>query len=146
MKFKLILSLIILYLCNPVFIRSQSLPEDQKEILTLQDKRTLGDNDDLLKFLNSSENDDIRFMTLYALANIGDTASVSKTQPFVSELIDGDLNYKLLNEYAFYLSQTICEESNEYLNGMIGSPEKYLIPSYPEIIKSFVVMKSTLNL
>ena len=136
MKFKLILSLIILYLCNPVFIRSQSLPEDQKEILTLQDKRTLGDNDDLLKFLNSSENDDIRFMTLYALANIGDTASVSKTQPFVSELIDGDLNYKLLNEYAFYLSQTICEESNEYLNGMIGSPEKYLIPSYPEIIKS----------
>ncbi|MEZ4822271.1 MAG: peptidylprolyl isomerase [Ignavibacteria bacterium] len=75
-------------------------------------------------------------MALYALANISDTGSVSKTLPFIAELIDGKPDYDLLNEYAFYLSQTSQAESNEYLNGMIDSPEIYLIPSYPEIINS----------
>lgn len=136
MKFKLFTSLIILYLSIPLFIKSQSLTDDQKKILTLQDKRTLGNDYELLQFLNSSEDVKTRLMTLYALANISDTASVNKTLTFVAELIDGDINYDLLNEYAFYLGQTPCVESNEYLNGMIDSPEKYLIPSKPEIIKS----------
>ncbi|HMQ68120.1 MAG TPA: peptidylprolyl isomerase [Ignavibacteria bacterium] len=138
MKFVLLFILILttIYSANPLISYSQTLSDKQKEILTLQDKRTLGQNEELLKYLNSSENNDIRFMTLYALANISDTGSVSRTLPFVAELIDGDPDYDLLNEYAFYLSQTACAESNEYLNGMIDSPEIYLIPSYPDIIKS----------
>ena len=138
MKFKLLLIfiLITLNLTNPFNTYSQNLSDKQKDILTLQDKRTLGQNDELLNYLNSSENNDIRFMALYALANISDTGSVSKTLPFIAELIDGEPDYDLLNEYAFYLSQTSCAESNEYLNGMIDSPEIYLIPSYPEIINS----------
>lgn len=138
MKFILLLILILItnYVTGPLNTYSQNLSDKQKDILTLQDKRTSGQNDELLNYLNSSENNDIRFMALYALANISDTGSVSKTLPFVAELIDGEPDYDLLNEYAFYLSQTSCAESNEYLNGMIDSPEIYLIPSYPEIINS----------
>jgi cyclophilin family peptidyl-prolyl cis-trans isomerase len=136
MKLILLLTFITINFSIPIYTQSQSLSDKQKEILTLQDKRTSGNNEELIKFLNSSENNDIRFMALYALANISDTTSVSKTQSFVAELIDGEIDYDLLNEYAFYLGQTLCAESNEYLNGMIDSPEPYLIPSYPEIINS----------
>lgn len=79
------------------------LSKEDKEILTLQDERTLGENDKLLEYLESADNK-IKLRALYALANISDTASVYKTSPFLQELYE-DKQAALLNEYAFLLDR-----------------------------------------
>ena len=51
-------------------INSQNNSSEKSEILELQDRRTLGEDDQLIKYLHSSD-PEIGTAALYALANIG---------------------------------------------------------------------------
>jgi len=135
MKFIISLFLTVLLISDSTFCFSQILSNDEKEILTLQDSRTLGENDALLNYLESSD-DKIVLKALNALANIADTASVYKTSPFLQKLYDGKNTSGLINEYAFYLGQTLCEQSREKLSLMNYTENDNLNQSYPEIINS----------
>ena len=135
MKLLIITLLFVFFLSDipPVF--SQMLSKEDKEILTLQDERTLGENDKLLEYLESADNK-IKLRALYALANISDTESVYKTSPFLQELYENKNSAELLNEYAFYLGQTICEQSREKLSLLTYSDNENVYMSLPEIINS----------
>jgi cyclophilin family peptidyl-prolyl cis-trans isomerase/HEAT repeat protein len=61
-------------ICSLSYSQSFDTPE-RREILTLQDQRSLGENNKLLSYLNSTD-PEIVAMTIYALANIGDTTTV----------------------------------------------------------------------
>lgn len=52
---------------------SQPFTDDEKKILELQDKRTLGKNKDLVTYLNSNVTENA-YLSAIALANIGDTS------------------------------------------------------------------------
>ena len=135
MKFIISLFLTVLFISDSTFCFSQILSNDEKEILTLQDSRSLGENDALLNYLESSD-DKIVLKALNALANIADTAGVYKTSPFLQKLYDGKNTSGLINEYAFYLGQTLCEQSREKLSLMNYTENDNLNQSYPEIINS----------
>jgi len=135
MKFIISLFLTVLLISDSTFCFSQILSNDEKEILTLQDSRSLGENDALLNYLESSD-DKIVLKALNALANIADTASVYKTSPFLEKLYNNKNTSALLNEYAFYLGQTACDHSREKLSLMNYSENENIDQSYPEIINS----------
>jgi len=134
---KLILSvlLLLLFISDTSIVFPQILSDDEKIILTLQDSRTLGENYALLNYLESAD-DIIVLKALNALANIADTASVYKTSPFLQKLYDGKNTSGLINEYAFYLGQTLCDHSREKLSLMNYSENENIDQSYPEIINS----------
>ena len=134
---KLLIStlLFVFFLSDTPPAFSQMLSNEEKEILTLQDERTLGENDKLLEYLESADNK-IKLKALYALANIADTESVYKTSVFLQTLYDNFNTSELLNGYAFYLGQTLCEQSREKLSLMNYTENDNLNQSYPEIINS----------
>jgi len=103
-----ILLLFLISACSPAF--SQMFTNEEKEIITLQDLRTLGENQKLLKYLESS-NQKIQIRAIYALANIADIKTVEP------------LGNLLLNSYvkpvktacAFALSEIDFPGSIDYL-------------------------------
>ncbi len=135
MKSVLSALLILLFLSDTPIVLSQILSGEEKDILTMQDSRSPGDNDALLNYLESPD-DNIILKALNALANIADTAGVYKTSPFLQKLYESKNSSPLLNEYAFYLGQTACEQSREKLSLMNYSENDNIDQSYPEIINS----------
>lgn len=67
-------------------IFSQPFTDDEKKILELQDKRTIGRNNELINYLNSNitENENL---SAIALANIGDTSVLNH---LAAKLLDAD--------------------------------------------------------
>lgn len=82
----------------PVFVFGQRLSDQEKEILRLQDQRSLGDGK-LLAYLNDA-NPQLRFRALIALANIQDTSTAGAA---ASRLNDPDA--KVRTAAAFALGQ-----------------------------------------
>ena len=134
---KLILStlILLLFLSDVSIVFPQMLSDDEKNILTLQDSRTMGENDALLNYLESADDKTV-LNALNALANIADTSSVYKTSPFLEKLYSSKNTSALLDEYAFYLGQTACDHSREKLSLMNYSDNENIYQSYPEIINS----------
>lgn len=130
---KLFLTVFILTTSKLSF--SQVYSDEEKEILTLQDKRTPGENNVLLNYLESADEKIIQ-KSLIALANIADTESVYKTSVFLQKLYDNKNMSGLLKEYAFYLGQTVCEQSREKLSLLTYSDNENVYKSLPAIIKS----------
>ena len=135
MKFILSTLILLLLLSDTSIVFPQMLSDYEKIILTLQDSRTLGENDALLNYLESADDKTV-LKALNALANIADTSSVYKTSPFLEKLYNSKNTSALLNEYAFYLGQTACDHSREKLSLMNYSENENIDQSYPEIINS----------
>ncbi len=103
----LTISLVIVFLV-PI-LRSQTLSKEQKEILTLQDDRSLG-NGRLVSYLQSKDKS-LRYRAAIALGNLQDTSTVSLLVPLLQ---DEDIQVRAAAAFAL---------------GQIGSPpaEKALI-------------------
>ncbi len=101
---------VVFVACN---IFSQPFTKEEKEILELTDKRTLGKNKELLKYLNSG-NPASLFLTSLGLANIGDSNTVD---PIAGKLANPDKNLSLMlrNTLAFALGQINSQKSAGYL-------------------------------
>ena len=72
---KIIFWILILFTLFTQCISAQNYSEDEKQILILQDSRTLGENNKLLNYLKSPEKTTV-ITALNALANIGDSNTV----------------------------------------------------------------------
>jgi peptidylprolyl isomerase len=95
---------------------AQYYPKEIREILTLQDTRTLGENNKLLEFL-SSEDKNIVERTLIALANIADTNSIDKIGGVL--LTSKETSVRILASFA--LGQINSTRSAEYLLKLIDT-------------------------
>ena len=135
MKSVFIIVFILILILNYSVTFSQMLSAEEREILALQDERTLGNNDKLTEYLESADIK-IKLKTLNALANISDTASVYRTSPFLQTLYENKNSSDLLNEYAFYLGQTVCDYSREKLSLLTYSDDENVYKSLPAIINS----------
>lgn len=91
-------------------INAQPFTKEEKEILQLQDTRTLGENKQLIKFLNSANNKTV-YCSVFALSNIGDTNTVNNLYSTLLE--SNDNNVKLIS--AFALGQVFSSKSADYL-------------------------------
>ena len=122
---KKIFWVLILFTLFPQFISAQNYSEDEKQILILQDSRTLGENNKLLNYLKSPEKTTV-ITALNALANIGDSNTVDN-------LGDALLNGKeiqIRTAAAFALGQIPCNNSVDYLTKALNS-EKEAEPLVP---------------
>ena len=92
-------------------LSAQKISDEEKEILVLQDTRSLGENNKLLSYLNS-DSKNLVIKTLNALANIADT---NTADDIGKELLShGDAQ---IREYAaFALGQIPNKRSAEYLS------------------------------
>ncbi len=98
-------------------INSQNISSEKSEILELQDRRTLGEDDQLIKYLHSSD-PEIGTAALYALANIGDSSVIGKLDLFSARDYPSDEELKAA---AFLLGQIPCEESRNALNFLLDN-------------------------
>lgn len=89
---------------------SQGFTKEEKEILELQDKRTLGKNKELLNYLKSGDDAIVR-RTLIALANISDTNTIDN----IGFLLLNSASSKVKSAAAFSLSEISSPKSTEYL-------------------------------
>ncbi len=135
MKFFLNVSITFLMLLSSSSIFPQTLSKEERKILELQDKRTLGDNDALLNYLESADSG-VVLKALNALANIADSISVYKTSPFLDGLYENKNASGLLEAYAFYLGQTNCADSKEKLSLLTYGTNENVYKSFPEIINA----------
>lgn len=95
---------------------AQYYPKEIREILTLQDTRTLGENNQLLNYL-SSEDKNIVERTLIALANIADTNSIDKIGEVL--LNSNETSVRILASFA--LGQINSPRASEYLLKLIDT-------------------------
>jgi len=105
----LIFLLFVFFISSNIF--SQILTDDEKDILMLQDKRTLGENNKLLNYLNSKE-EKVVIKALYAIANIADENTVEKT----GDILLKNSNDKIRSAAAFALGQIPCAASVRILS------------------------------
>jgi len=110
-------------------INSQNISSEKSEILELQDKRTFGENDRLIKYLHSSD-PEIRRAALYALANIGDSSVIGKLDLFSARDYPSDEELKAA---AFLLGQIPCEESRNALNFLLDNSNDFKEQKYSVI-------------
>ena len=89
---------------------SQYYSKEIREILTLQDTRTLGENNKLLDYLNSSDSE-IVVKALIALANIADTSAIDR----IGELLLSRKETHIRTNATFALGQISSPRSAEYL-------------------------------
>ncbi len=80
---KRILTIVVLLLISIPASRAQTLSKEQKEILEMQDGRSLGDGK-LLSYLRN-KNKDLRYRAAIALANLQDTSTVGDLLPLVQD-------------------------------------------------------------
>jgi cyclophilin family peptidyl-prolyl cis-trans isomerase/HEAT repeat protein len=89
---------------------AQDLSDSEKQIFIYQDTRSLGDNRELLKYLDS-KNNNLVIKTLYALANISDSSTVDD----IAKILISTHNEDKRSAAAFALGQIPCVKSNEFL-------------------------------
>jgi cyclophilin family peptidyl-prolyl cis-trans isomerase/HEAT repeat protein len=96
----------------------QKLSNEEKEILMLQDTRSLGENNKLLNYLNS-DSKNLVIRTLYTLANIADSNTIDDIGKVL--LSNGDAQ---IREYAaFALGQIPVKRSAEYLSKALDAEQ-----------------------
>ncbi len=126
----------MLLMFNALMIHSQNVSSERSEILELQDRRTLGEDDRLIKYLYSTD-PDIRTASLYALANIGDSAVIGKLDFLLAGPFADYPAGKDLKAAAFLLGQIPCEESRKTLNFLLDNEIKEMkYPVISEILNS----------
>ena len=94
----------------------QYYSQEIREILTLQDTRTLGENNKLLDYLNSS-NSEIVVKALISLANIADTSAIDR----IGEILLSRKETQIRITAAFALGQISSPRSAEYLMKLIDT-------------------------
>jgi peptidylprolyl isomerase len=115
----------ILFLSTILFsniVLSQSFSAEEKEILLLQDSRTLGENDKLLSYLKS-DNIDVVSRALFALANIQDSSTTDEIGQIL--LTNENSNIRFLAAYT--LGQIPCEPSQIFLRTALSSETNTLV-------------------
>jgi len=125
---KIILALLLISFV-PVNSYSQYYSKEIREILTLQDTRTLGENGKLLEYL-SSKNENIIHKTLLALANIADTAAIDK----IGEILLTQKADVLKMMASFALGQMNSPRSAEYLLKLLNTGADAIVLA--EVLKS----------
>lgn len=95
---------------------SQDFSPEEKEILLLQDSRTLGENDKLLTYLKSDD-EKIVSRAIFALANIQDSSTADELGIIVMQSPNASLRYMA----AYALGQIPCEPSQIYLRTALKS-------------------------
>jgi cyclophilin family peptidyl-prolyl cis-trans isomerase/HEAT repeat protein len=90
---------------------AQDFSEAEKKIWVYRDTRSLGEDRELVKYLDS-KNTDLVIKALYALANIADSTTVDD----IAKILISTHNGNKKSAAAFALGQISCEKSNEYLN------------------------------
>lgn len=98
------------------FSIAQNFSPEEKEILILQDSRTLGENDKLLDYLKS-ENTNIVSRALFALANIQDSSTVDEIGMMLLTHPDKSVKYMA----AFALGQIPCDPARIFLRTALKS-------------------------
>lgn len=111
--FRNVLHAFLLLIAVHVPASAQEFSPDVKKILELQDRRTFGDNDELGKYLLSTD-PELRRRALIAVGNIGDSSGISKFNfllagPFKDYPVEDDFRAA-----AFAVSQIPCEESRNF--------------------------------
>ncbi len=91
-------------------IYAQDFTKDDQEILELKDKRTLGKDNKLLKYLKS-DNKQARILTLIALANIADSNTVDD----IGKILLTDPENEVRMAASFALGEIPCRRSPGYL-------------------------------
>ncbi len=114
MKKLLFLFLSVISFTNIVL--SQNYSPEEKEILLLQDSRSLGENDKLLSFLKS-DNSDVVSRAIFALANIQDSSTADE----ISTVLLTNQNEYIRFLAAYALGQIPCEPSQIYLRTALKS-------------------------
>ncbi len=104
-----LISLIVILICSQAI--AQPFKKEEKEILEMQDTRTLGKDKELIKLLNSQK-DEIAFYSALALANIGDTSVID------------EIGIRLLEPTALYVNNALAFALGE-LNSYKGA--EYLL-------------------
>ena len=129
-----------LLLTNSASIFSQQdFSAEKKQILELQDKRTFGENGELINYLYSTD-PEVREMALYALANIGDSSVIEKLNLLLAGPFDNYPKSKDMKAFAFLLGQIQSESSRELTEFMIknqtGSDEEqiFILSEFVETI------------
>ncbi|MBN8570282.1 MAG: peptidylprolyl isomerase [Ignavibacteria bacterium] len=100
----------------PNIVLSQNYSPEEKEILLLQDSRTLGENDILLSYLKS-ENANVVSRAVFALANIQDSSTADE----ISTVLLTNQNEYIRFLAAYALGQIPCEPSQIYLRTALKS-------------------------
>ncbi len=115
---RIIFLLLLLFKGN--FLYSQSLSVEDREILELQDERILGEEEKIIKYLLSI-NSETRVKAINALANIGDSANVSKLNFLLAGPFENYPTVKDLNACAFMLGEIQSEESRNMIELMLNN-------------------------
>ncbi len=101
---------------------AQNFSPEEKEILLLQDSRTLGENDKLLTYLKS-DNKDIVNRALFALANLQDSSTVDEIGMVLLENPTPEVKYMA----AYALGQIPCEPSQIFLRTALKSETNFYV-------------------
>lgn len=122
----------ILFLLKSSLIFSQNIYSERSEIFELQDRRTLGEEDRLIKYLNAKD-PEIRSAALYALANIGDSAIIGKLDFLLAGSFADYPAGEDLRAAAFLLGQIPCDESIKMLNLLLDKSNEIKEQKYSVI-------------
>jgi HEAT repeat protein len=104
---KSILIIIILVLISFPASRAQTLSKEQREILEMQDGRSLGDGK-LVSYIRSKDKD-LRYRAAIALANLQDTSTIGDLLPLV---LDEDVQIRGAAVFALGQIGTILAEKS----------------------------------
>ena len=110
-------------------IHAQKFSEDERKILELQDKRTFGENNELGKYLLSTD-PEVRSRAIYALGNIGDSNSVTKLNYLLAGPFTDYPNEEDMRAAAFALGQIPCEESRKFIRLLLEDKSRFAETSY----------------
>jgi cyclophilin family peptidyl-prolyl cis-trans isomerase/HEAT repeat protein len=116
--------IIIIFFLFSIQLFAQDLSDSEKQILIYQDTRSLGENRELLKYLDS-KNNNLVIKTLYALANISDSSTVDD----IAKILISTHNEDKRSAAAFALGQIPCVKSNEYLLKALNSETNNVVQS-----------------
>lgn len=101
---------------------AQNFSDTEKKILELQDMRSLGENRELIKYLDS-KSDVIVTKSLYALANIADSTTVDD----IAGILISTHNENKRSSAAFTLGQIPCIKSIEYLTKSLNTETSLVV-------------------
>lgn len=101
---------------------AQDLSDSEKQILVYRDTRSLGENRELVKFLNS-KNEVVVIRTLYALADIADSTTVDD----IAGILISTHNENKRSTAAFALGQIPCGKSIEYLTKSLNTETSLVV-------------------
>jgi peptidylprolyl isomerase len=101
---------------------AQDFSDSEKQILVYRDSRSLGENRELIGFLDS-KSDVIVIKTLYALADIADSTTIDD----IAEILNSTHNENIRSSAAFALGQIPCGKSIGYLTKALNTESSFVV-------------------